>query len=199
VDKSGNLKGFCPGCGEHVETYVVEREGSSFGEIKEESCCIFCGMIVEDVSGRKFVPAESVIVADDSAMIRELLRDLLVHKSITEIGGVAECGDGSSFITMFTRRAVEGNPFSVAILDIAMPILNGVNAAIAMRAIEKALGLKHTPILFFTAHKCDDNFKKVLSYCRPALYVNKGTSSTPDLLSSRVGQVVVRLLKETAG
>ncbi len=179
---------FCPCCGENVDTYLVDREG------RKEICCIFCGMIVEDRSGRKFVPAESVLVADDSAMIRSMMRDLLLNRSLTR--AVTECSDGSKFITLFTRKAGEGDPFSLVVLDIAMPVLNGINAAIAMRSIERAFGLRPTPILFFTGVKCDDNFKKVLAYCRPALYVNKGVSSTPDLMASRIGEVVIRLLKE---
>lgn len=76
-----------------------------------------------------------------------------------------------------------------------MPILNGVNAAIAMRAAEKGLDIRPVPILFFTARKCDENFPKVLDYCKPAQYVNKGVSSTPELLASRVTQVVKMLLR----
>lgn len=188
MDNGGKMTRFCPSCGENVDTYLVDRGG------RKEICCIFCGMIVEDISGRRIIPAKSILVADDSSMIRGLLGELLVKESLTRT--VAECGDGSEFITIFARKATEGEPFSLVVLDIAMPILNGVSAAIAMRSIERALKLKRTPILFFTAQKCDENFKKVLSYCKPALYVNKGVSSTPDLLASRVGQVVIQLLRE---
>ena len=75
-----------------------------------------------------------------------------------------------------------------------MQILNGVNAAIAMRAVEKGLGLQPIPILFFTGQKCDENFQKVLDYCKPAQYVNKGVNSTPELLASRVTEVIKMLL-----
>ena len=68
-----------------------------------------------------------------------------------------------------------------------------------MRAIEKALNINPTPILFFTAYKCDENFKKIFSFCEPAKYVNKGVSSTPDQLASRIAQVVERLLKDSQG
>ena len=66
-----------------------------------------------------------------------------------------------------------------------MPVVNGVNAAIAMRAIEKGYDLKKPiPILFFTAKQCDETFKKVLSYTTPAKYINKGTGTSPDPLTA---------------
>lgn len=194
-------KKFCPSCGENVETYVVDRGGivGSGGTIKpgdrkEECCCVYCGMIVVDKSQEDIKPAKSILVCDDSSMLRELLKDVLIENKLSK--EVVTSKDGADFICIFCTHIKNKNPFSLVVLDVAMPILNGINAAISMRAIEKALNIKPTPILFFTGNKCDENFKKVLSYCKPALYVNKGTSSTPDLLSSRISQVVERLLKE---
>jgi hypothetical protein len=66
-----------------------------------------------------------------------------------------------------------------------------------MRAIEKPMKLPSIPILFFTAQKCDDNFKKVLSYCKPAQYINKAVSSTPELLASRIRNVIIQLLMKS--
>lgn len=194
-----NVKKFCPSCGENVDTYIVNRGGIiggggtvSASERHEDECCILCGMIVEEIHHNEITPAESILVADDSTMIRDLLSDLISHEKLAK--DVAGCGHGAEFITVFTGKALAKEPFSLVVLDVAMPVLNGINAAIAMRAIEKALKIKPTPILFFTAQKCDENFKKVMAYCKPALYVNKGVSSMPDLLASRIGQVVKRLL-----
>ena len=190
-------KGFCPSCGENVETYILEREGASFGEVLEEACCIHCSMHVYDQCKKEVRPVESILIADDSTMTRELMSDVLTEKKLTK--KVVASRDGSDFITLFSKGISEKKTFSLVVLDIGMPILNGINAAIAMRAIEKALNISPRPILFFTAYKCDENFKKVLSYCKPAKYVNKGLSSTPDLLASRIAQVVERLLKDSQG
>ena len=186
---------FCPSCGENVDTYILERMGDSFGEIEEEYCCVHCGIKVYDSCQREIKPADSILVSDDSSMIRGLLHDLLIENNLSK--KVVSSRDGSDFITLFSKSISEKLPFSLVVLDVAMPVLNGINAAIAMRAIEKALNMNPTPILFFTASKCDENFKKVLSYCNPAQYVNKGVSSTPDLLASRIGRVVKYLLKES--
>lgn len=180
---------FCPACGENVETYIIDRMGS------KELLCIHCGMIVEDLAHKKVIPAELVIAADDSLMIVELLKDMMVKGSLA--AEVIGCHDGVDFLSTFTKKLKEENSVSLVILDVAMPLLNGVNAAIAMRAVEKGLNIPPTPIMFFTAHKCDENFQKVLTYCKPAEYVNKGVSSTPDQLASRIKQVTIKLLSES--
>ena len=190
-------RGFCPSCGENVDTYVLEREGDSIGEVLEEACCIHCGMHVYDQCKKEVKPVKSILIADDSLMIRELISDVLTTKKLTK--KVVASKDGADFITLFSKAISQKDPFSLVVLDVSMPILSGINAAIAMRAIEKALNTNPTPILFFTAYKCDDNFKKVLSYCKPAKYVNKGVSSTPDQLASRIAQVLERLLKDSQG
>ncbi len=189
-------KKFCPSCGENVDTFVVER-GPKLETSKpiEQECCIFCGMLVVEIPGDKLTPVDTILVADDSAMIRALLKDVITDNKLAS--NVVTCDHGADFITVFTRKLIEKNPAALIVLDVAMPILNGVNAAIAARAIEKCFAQKPTPIMFFTAQKCDENFKKVLSFCKPALYLNKASSSTPDELSSRIGKVVKHLMKET--
>lgn len=189
---------FCPGCGENVNTYIVDRGGKSAeGKRAIDECCIFCGMPVEDPTNKTVIPVASILTADDSEMIRELMKDLLIKEKLAKT--VESCTQGADFLKIFTKRSIENNPPSLVVLDVAMPILNGVNAAIAIRAIESSFGFGPIPVMFFTSQKCDDNFKKVLSYCKPAHYVNKGISSTPSMLSSRIRQVIIRLLQESQG
>ncbi len=202
MGQKSEAKKYCPSCGEYVDIYVVDRDAAvGKGGVlppesrHEDTCCIFCGMIVMDVEQKKVVPAKSILLCDDSAMMRELLGDVMRTNNLAE--KVVPSKDGSDFLTLFAKNISEKSPFSLVVLDVAMPILNGINAAIAMRAIEKALKMRATPVLFFTAQKCDDNFKKVLAYCKPALYINKGVSSTPEQLGSRISQVVEHLLRES--
>lgn len=180
---------FCPSCGEDVETYTIDRMGA------KELLCIHCGMIVEDLAHKEVAPAELVIAADDSPMIVELLKDILMKESLAN--KVIGCHDGVDFLSTFTGLLKEENPVSLVVLDVAMPLLNGINTAIAMRAVEKGLKIRSVPILFFTVLKCDENFQKVLAYCKPAEYINKGGSSSPDQLASRIKQVAIKLLHES--
>jgi len=79
-----------------------------------------------------------------------------------------------------------------------MPVLNGFNAAIALRAIEEGFGLtKSTPILFFSAQPCDEKAKKVLQFVGRAIYVNKVSSPNLAELASRVQQVLVNLITKS--
>ena len=190
MDDSKEAKYFCPSCGENVEMYIVEREGG------RDTHCIFCGMIVESAPVAKFKIADTTLVADDSSMIRKMLGDMLIDAELTR--KVSGCSNGPEFITAFTKKAVSKDPYSLVIMDVNMPVLNGINAAIAFRSIEKALQLKPVPLLFFTARKCDENFKKILAYCKPAQYVNKGINfSSLEVLASRITQVVSHLLTES--
>jgi two-component system, NarL family, response regulator NreC len=62
-----------------------------------------------------------VLLGDDHALVRQGFRKILEERSECEV--VAEVGDGRDAI----RRAIELKP-DVAILDIAMPLLNGIDA-----------------------------------------------------------------------
>lgn len=74
-----------------------------------------------------------VLLADDHAMLREGLKALLATSGDIEV--VAEAGDGREAV----RRAQEAAP-DVAVLDIAMPQLNGIEAARLLR--ERCPGLR---------------------------------------------------------
>lgn len=180
---------FCPACGDNVETYVVDRHGT------KEVCCINCGMIVEGLSSLKTIPGGLAIIADDSPMIRERLKEMLLSECLaTE---VLSSNDGFDFISVFMSKVKENQVVSLIVLDVEMPLLSGVNAAMAIRALEKGVSLRPTPIIFFTSKKCDEHFKKILDHCKPAEYVNKGESSTPELLTSRVSYVARVLLDQS--
>ena len=81
-----------------------------------------------------------ILIADDHALIRSGLRNVLAHDEGFEV--VAEVGDG--------RRAVEEAERcmpNVAILDIGMPVLNGIEAA---RVITEKL--PYVQIVMLTVH-----------------------------------------------
>jgi DNA-binding NarL/FixJ family response regulator len=71
-----------------------------------------------------------VLLADDHAIVREGLRVLLSRE--TDIQVVAEAGDGHEAL----RLARETRP-DVAVLDLSMPLLNGLEAARQMVAWDR--------------------------------------------------------------
>jgi CheY-like chemotaxis protein/rubredoxin len=182
---------FCPSCGEEVEYFVMLQEGDEIFH------CSVCGLILQPEKPKevKIKTLQSVIAAEDSQILLKTLSQMLVEKRITR--EVEACINGEEFITKVMERSKKNQPISLAILDVAMPILNGINAAVIFRAIEKGFDKKgKTPILFFTSYRCDDTFKKVLKYCAPAKYINKGTGSSPEEFAERLYQVVSQLLAE---
>jgi DNA-binding NarL/FixJ family response regulator len=80
-----------------------------------------------------------ILIADDNSAVRKTLRLLLQNVDHWEI---SEAGDGREAI----KVALELRP-QIVILDLAMPVLDGLNAA---REISKAI--PDTPILMYTMH-----------------------------------------------
>jgi CheY-like chemotaxis protein len=155
-------------------------------------------LLEESLTEASEPPIDTIVLAEDTALIREMLKDSLVERRLSH--RVVSCRNGYEFLSAYIRSR-QGGPeqrgVGLVILDVVMPILNGVSAAVALRAHEKGLGLSAAPILFFTSKRCDETFKKVLTFCQPAMYVNKGGSSSPEHLQQRVDKVITQLLKES--
>ena len=182
---------YCPYCGEEVETFVMLTEG------EEQLHCFICSspLAEEAPAAAAFKALETILVAEDSAVFREVLKDKLVEKDLTKNAVMA--GNGEEFLTIFTNRLFRSQPISLCILDIRMPVFNGVNAAMALRSIEKGFERpRKTPILFFSTLKCDDALKEVLRFTTPSRYINKGASDSPDELADRLVEVIQRLITE---
>jgi CheY-like chemotaxis protein/rubredoxin len=183
---------YCPSCGEEVEYFVMLSEGD------EIIHCSICGLILQPEKKKeeaRIKTLQNVIAAEDSQVLLKTLSQMMLDKKITQ--SVEACKNGEDFITKVMERFKQNLPISLAILDVAMPVLNGINAAVVFRAIEKGFGkTRKTPILFFTSYRCDDTFQKVLKYCAPAKYINKGTGSSPEEFAERLYQVISQLLVE---
>src|SRR5207245_11600549 len=80
-----------------------------------------------------------VLLADDHALIRQSLKALLERQGCQVVG---EASNGQE-----TLRWAEKTEPEVAILDISMPVLNGVDAA---RELKKSS--PNTKIIFLTQH-----------------------------------------------
>lgn len=181
---------FCPSCGVSVTPFVMYVEGD------EVHRCPNCGTSLAEVAEQAHLRTlEKVIIAEDSKALINRIAKILEERRMAE--WVTKCEDGSEFLTRVAEHFQQKRPINLVILDVNMPIVNGVNAAIAMRAIEKGYESKKSiPILFFTAKQCDETFKKVLSYTKPAKYINKGTGANPDEFADRLYNVMHQLLQK---
>jgi DNA-binding NarL/FixJ family response regulator len=96
------------------------------------------------------MPPLRILIADDHSVVRAGLRTLLESRGNWEVCG--EAADGRDAVEKATKLKPD-----VAVLDIGMPLLNGVEAA---RRIHKAS--PGTEILILTMHESDDLVQQVV-------------------------------------
>ena len=82
---------------------------------------------------------------------------------------VTVVGDGEAAV-----RAVSDRRFDAVLMDIRMPLMDGLQATTAIRAMEAQRGL-HTPVIALTAHAMSSDHEALLSAGMDA-YVAKPVS-----------------------
>jgi CheY-like chemotaxis protein len=205
---------FCPRCGRKVEVLSV-----SIGPDGEERLrCSNCGAFVDEREGDEgfkdallsgeeqpafsdesiVIPTyDKVVVAGYRPEIMNLIVNHMTQKNIAR--EVIPCENGEELIMKLVEdlNNTNGSRINLAILDVPMPYLNGINAAIGIRAIEKSYP-DHTkiPILFLTHKPIDDTFKKVIKYLSPAKYAGLGPSESPKDVAPRLARVISLLSQE---
>jgi DNA-binding NarL/FixJ family response regulator len=106
----------------------------------------------------------TVLLAEDHQIVREGLRSLLKHEADIEV--VAEAETGRQAVQM-TRKLLP----AVVVMDIAMPLLNGMEAT---RQIRK--DCPGTRVLILSAHS-DDAYVEQMAAIGASGYLLKQTSS----------------------
>jgi DNA-binding NarL/FixJ family response regulator len=96
------------------------------------------------------MPALRILIADDHSVVRAGLRTLLESRTGWEVCG--EASDGRDAVEKATKLKPD-----VAILDIGMPLLNGVEATRRIRAASPS-----TEILILTMHESDELVQQVV-------------------------------------
>jgi len=92
----------------------------------------------------------SILIADDHAVVRAGLRTLLDSRVGWQVCG--EAVDGRDAV----EKAAKYKP-DVAVLDIGMPLLNGVDATRRIRKVSP-----HTQVLILTMHESDELVQQVV-------------------------------------
>src|SRR5580765_3599462 len=106
----------------------------------------------------------TVLLAEDHRIVREGVRALLEHEQDIEVVGEAQSGRQAVQLTRKLRPAV-------VVMDIAMPLLNGLEAA---RQILKKV--PDTKVLILSAHS-DDAYVEQVAALGAAGFLLKHTSS----------------------
>ena len=95
-------------------------------------------------AGRDNLRKLSVLVAEDNE-----INALLVRSALTKAGhSVTVVGDGRSAVGEMTRQK---QSHDVVLMDLHMPIMDGLDAIAAIRTREDEKGRNHVPILALTA------------------------------------------------
>ena len=193
----------CPACGFRSQPDHVPRGRLTF------LTCSSCGMVVSARSGELAAaprpPSAAsgdeaatariatgmighLILADDSALLRDAAMKALPQ---TRAGvGVETVADGFELLTRFVASHREGAPPSAIVMDVTMPIIDGKNAALMLRAIEDAFGKPPTPIIFFTLKPHDEGFQRLIDYLGVARHVAKTEGASPEELATSLATAV---------
>lgn len=184
---------YCLCCGDEVRFNRIERNE------RIEMTCVYCGFLLsfedeslltiqEPTSTTWSDRLQRILVADDSKFTRKIIRDLIVERNIAN--EVLTFENGLELTSAFAKLVAEKKQVDVAIIDINMPVMDGLTAAKTIRSIESQNNLPHIPIAFFSVIKADDNLRNQMNMMAPANYVNKGSDPDPDKLAERVEQLL---------
>jgi CheY-like chemotaxis protein len=174
-------KKYCLCCGEDVPYNVVVRNE------RRELTCSYCGFTL-DIENLWEDTKSSVntyaLIAEDSKFTRTLLKELILKKAIaSEVMAVT---NGLELISEYAKLLKRNVRVSFAIIDLNMPVMDGLTAARTLRALEEKDSIIKVPIVFFSGIKADESFRRKMELLAPAHYVNKGTDPDPENLVKRV-------------
>jgi len=102
-------------------------------------------------------PLSKVLVAEDNAMNQKLIKTLLSKKGFD----VSIAKDGQEALVLYESCKTTDKPFDCILMDIQMPVLNGLETTFAIRKKEKQEG-GHIPIIAVTAHCMKGDKEKFL-------------------------------------
>ncbi|MDO6428055.1 MHYT domain-containing protein [Thalassotalea sp. 1_MG-2023] len=147
------------GLGTTISKQLVELMGGKISATSEEnkgSTFRFTlplqarkNLVVEQKQERIKLPPMTILVVDDIQQNIDLLSVLLEREGHT----VLTARDGQQALI---RMAAETN-LDLVIMDVQMPIMDGLTAARERRKVEQEEGLDHIPIIAFTASVLDDD------------------------------------------
>ncbi len=176
---------YCLCCGEDVPFSSVERNE------RRESICAYCGFTldVQELWDTKKATSDGyAIIAEDSQYTRSIIEGVLKEKNVSNF--VRSFENGLMLTTEYSKLLGTKSTVDIAIIDLNMPVMDGLTAARTMRELEKQHNAHAVPVVFFSAHKADENLRKQMEALKPAFYVNKGSDPDPEKLASRVEYLV---------
>lgn len=162
-----------------------------------ESTCAYCGFTVDTEEMPENVRAADdtfALVADDSKYTRKIIEELVKEKGFSS--QVVSVENGRDLIAAYSDLLSEKRSIAVAIIDLNMPVMDGLTAARAMRALEVQHNAGKTPLVFFSSQKADAYLREQMEILEPANYVNKANDPDPDKLAQRVEFLLAYIMEK---
>jgi CheY-like chemotaxis protein len=192
----GDESKYCLCCGDDVPFNTFRRNE------RVEVTCAFCGFTLDvqdlfgasEKQGQRPEQDSYALVTDDSRYTRKIIEDLLKARRFSS--NIMSFENGLELISGYSRLLNEKNQIDIAIIDLNMPVMDGLTAARLLRSLEAHNNAKKTPIVFFSAEKADENLRKQMENLDPANYVNKGSDPDPDKLVARVESLIGYLMEK---
>lgn len=154
---------------------------------RRELTCSYCGFTL-DIENLWEDTKSSIntyaLIAEDSKITRTILRELVLKKAIAS--DVIAVTNGLELISEYSKLSKKNARISFAIIDLNMPVMDGLTAARTLRALEEKDGIIRVPIIFFSGMKADEGLRRQMELLAPANYVNKGLDPDPEHLVRRV-------------
>ncbi|MEV0248764.1 response regulator transcription factor [Nocardia sp. NPDC050712] len=97
-----------------------------------------------------------VLLADDETLIRTALATLLGLEADIEVAG--HVGSGEELVAVWQRRLAEGAPVAVAVIDLQMPGMDGIETAVELQRLTPGVGT-----LIVTSHGRPGYLKRALA------------------------------------
>jgi CheY-like chemotaxis protein len=171
----------CEACDEEVEGYEVSL--GAFTEVR----CLSCGLPLEKRTQSAAERFRRVLVADDSAFFTKGMGSFLLSRKLA--GDVITAKDGAEAVELATDALRVRRGIHLAVLDLLMPRLNGLHAAVSIRAVERAFGAPKSAIVFLSSRRIEEGFRPLLEELKPAYYVNK-EAGEGGLLGDRLEKIL---------
>lgn len=176
-------------CGEKVPFNTIERHD------KREVTCAYCGFTLDVEQLHSLQDAGNAgyaLVTDDSKFTRMLIEDLIKEKGFSS--AVLSFENGFELVSSYSKLIAEKKAIKIAVIDISMPVMDGLTAARAMRVLEVQNGVEKVPVVFFSAVKADQSLREQMESLSPANYINKGSDPDPGKLIERVEYLLTYLI-----
>jgi CheY-like chemotaxis protein len=118
--------------------------------------------------------APRVWIVGFGAPFRQWFVEDLAQKLQVEAAAFAT---GEEILRAMSEALASGSMPSLVVLDLRIPIMNGINVAIAIRAYELGFGMEEkVPLIFMFNPPEQASFEKVLKFCQPIRVVAAGES-----------------------